>query len=111
MNKNEAFLFDILTKLSFTPARVFNPKIKGRIPDGKVYDILKGMQEKGLAELAYGRGWRAIETEPTGDPLEAELYQEWKVDVAAGDTILGFQEWVINNALADGWDPSATGAE
>jgi hypothetical protein len=105
VNENEALLHSVLAKRTFTPGYEFALQVEGRIPQEEVYQILLGMQEQGLAELAYGRGWRAVEQEPTGREPEVQLYRDWQEQVALGLTVLGYPEWVNNKALAAGWDP------
>jgi hypothetical protein len=102
----KAILRSVLSSRVYTPARDFNPKLKGKVPSDRVYDLLKEMQEAEEAELAFGRGWRIIEDQPTDDdPAMVEMDRVWREQVATGLTLLGFHEWVTNEALATGWDP------
>lgn len=102
-DEHKAIILNALSTRVYTPARDFNPRIKGRVPDKEVFALLKEMQEQGQAELAYGRGWRAVEQEPAPNADEAALYRTWQDKVALGLTVLGYQDWVTNTAIANGW--------
>jgi hypothetical protein len=88
----------------FTPGYEFTPRLLEQgIEQSEIHVILKELEAEGLAELANGRGWRAI---PGPDTVITEpytsLYQDWQVAVSERLTILGFPEWVHQKATNAG---------
>jgi len=100
MNAEQRTMYDVLGVLEYTPGAIFVERLPEGYPKDDAFRILKELEELAMAELAYGRGWRAIKSEVSviGDDA-LELYEEWREFVRRGLTILGFPEWVMNESL------------
>lgn len=104
MNEKQAKVHAALSNFTFTPGYEFTPRLEEQgIKGPEIYDILKELQAAGLAELANGRGWRAIPGPKTvvSEPFKS-LYQDWLIAVSERLTILGFPEWVQQRAISLG---------
>jgi len=104
MNEKQAKVHAALGNFTFTPGYEFTPRLLEQgIEQDEIHTLLKELESQGLAELANGRGWRAI---PGPDTVVAEpyrdLYNEWQVAVSERLTILGFPEWVFQRATNAG---------
>lgn len=95
----KALLLSVLSTREYTPGYVFGPRLEGQVPNELQFELLSELQDEGLAELQYGRGWRAVETEPANNEEERLLLQEWQDKVALGLTILSYREWIINKVV------------
>lgn len=102
MNEKQAAVHAALSVHQFTPAFQFVPRIVG-VERDEIHSILVELQGMGLAELAYGQGWRAIPGPNTRiNPDDQKLYHEWQIEVSEFRTILGYPEWVMQKAIAAG---------
>jgi hypothetical protein len=104
MNEKQTKVHAALSNFTFTPGYEFVPRMREvGIEDEEIYSILVELQEQGLAELANGRGWRAIPGPDTvvGEPYKS-LYYDWQIAVSERLTILGFPEWVNQKAISAG---------
>lgn len=104
MNEKQAKVHAALSNFTFTPGYEFATRmLEVGIEDSEIYTILKELEAEGLAELANGRGWRAI---PGPDTVVTEpylsLYHDWQIAVSENLTILGFPEWVHQRAMNAG---------
>ena len=99
MNKEQQAVYNSLSTREYTAARDFAPRLEGLVPRKDVHKLLKELEAEGLAELAWGMGWRAIETENSADAGDRELYEAWKEYVKDGMTVLGYPEWVRNYVI------------
>jgi len=100
MNEKQAKVHAALSNFTFTPGYEFGPRlVEMGIENKEQFAILKELEAEGLAELANGRGWRAIPGPDTkiNEPFQG-LYQDWLVAVSERLTILGFPEWVHQRA-------------
>lgn len=104
MNEKQAKVHASLSNLTFTPGYEFTPRLLEQgIEQDEIHPILKELEAEGLAELANGRGWRAIPGPDTvvNEPLRG-LYHAWQIAVSERLTILGFPEWVHQRATNAG---------
>jgi len=99
MNEEQQDVYNALSTREYTAGSVFTHRIPASVPSDQQWRVLKELEAMGRAELAWGRGWRAIEDEPTGNPSERQLYLEWQANVAQGLTVLGYPEWVRNMVI------------
>lgn len=104
MNDKQAKVHAALSNFTFTPGYEFTPRLLEQgIGHDEIHPLLKELEGQGLAELANGRGWRAI---PGPDTVVTEpyksLYQDWLIAVSERLTILGFPEWVHQKATNAG---------
>jgi len=104
MNEKQAKVHTALSNFTFTPGYEFTPRLMEQgIEQDEIFTLLKELESQGLAELAHGRGWRAI---PGPDTVVTEpytgLYHDWQIAVSEGLTILGFPEWVHQRATNAG---------
>ncbi|HJW01592.1 MAG TPA: hypothetical protein VJ617_21070 [Arthrobacter sp.] len=104
MNEKQAKVHAALSNFTFTPGFEFAGRmLEQGIEQDEIYTILKELEAEGLAELANGRGWRAIPGPHTvvTEPYKS-LYHDWQVAVSERLTILGFPEWVNQRATNAG---------
>ena len=104
MNEKQAKVHAALGNFTFTPGYEFGPRlVEMGIEQSEQFTILKELEAEGLAELANGRGWRAIPGPYTvvGEPYKS-LYYDWQIAVSERLTILGFPEWVHQRATNAG---------
>lgn len=104
MNEKQAKVHAALSNLNFIPGYEFTPRLlEMGIEQGEIHTILKELEAEGLAELANGRGWRAIPGPDTKiNDQYLGLYQDWLIAVSERLTILGFPEWVHQRATNAG---------
>jgi len=100
VNEQEQEVYKALSTREYTPGMVFGERIRN-VPQNDVYDILVRLEGRGLTELVYGQGWRAIESEHSApaNEVEQELYEAWKERINDGSTVLGYVEWVRNEVI------------
>lgn len=104
MNDKQAKVHAALSPFTFTPGYEFTPRLlEMGIENSEIHTILKELEAEGLAELANGRGWRAIPGPDTvvNEPYTS-LYHDWQIAVSERLTILGFPEWVHQRATNAG---------
>ena len=104
MNEKMAKVHAALECFVFTPGYEFTPRLLEQgIENSEIHTILKELEAAGLAELANGRGWRAIPGPDTviNEPYKT-LWYEWEIAVSEKLTILGFPEWVHQRATNAG---------
>lgn len=104
MNEQQAMVHAALSNFVFTPGYEFTPRlVEQGMAQSDIHTILKELEAEGLAELANGRGWRAIPGPDTviNEPYTG-LYYDWQVAVSERLTILGFPEWVHQRATNAG---------
>jgi len=104
MNEKQAKVHAALSAHVFTPAYEFVPRmLESNIDRKEIHETLVELQAMGLAELAYGQGWRAIPDETMRiNETDQAIYKHWQRHVADGSTILGYPEWVAQQAIAAG---------
>jgi hypothetical protein len=104
MNEKQRKVHAALSSFTFTPGYEFTERLTEQgIERDEIHTLLKELEAEGLAELANGRGWRAI---PGPDTVVTEpyksLYYDWQIAVSERLTILGFPEWVNQKAISAG---------
>lgn len=107
MNEKQATVHAALEHFTFTPGYEFTPGLLEQgIEQTEIFALLKELEGQGLAELANGRGWRAIPGPDTKvDKRMLSVYHDWQIAVSERLTILGFPEWVQQQAFNAGWVP------
>jgi hypothetical protein len=99
-------VYNALSTREYTPAALFVERIdQAIVPRDDIYKTLVELSAHGLAELAYGKGWRAIDGFESASVNEHEkrLNDQWKAEVMTGETVLGYAEWVVNEAIKHGY--------
>jgi len=100
VNQEQQHVYNALSVTEYTAAREFVPRIHSSVDGDDVHRILLELESAGLAELCYGWGWRAVQSEHSKvDPDMQRQIDVWREQVASGATMLDFKRWFINEIV------------
>lgn len=108
MTEKQKAVYNALSTREYTAGIIFTERIDPAVvPRDEIYSILCDLQDKGLTELVYGQGWRAIETftPAEGNSDERQAFDRWKAAIMSGATVLGYSQWLTNEAIKNGYRP------
>lgn len=100
MNEQEKLVYNSLSVTEYTAGMDFTPRLEGLVPQDDIHKILLKLESEGLAELCYGWGWRAVESDESALSEDVKrMVAAWRRAVASGATMLDFKRWFINEVV------------